>query len=332
VKENSNKSVKALLTAYITGNTDSETRKHVEALIDSSEIHKAEYEALKKAWKKTEAFETPFCESDTAPALEKVHAKIARRTHKQKHLRISLWAAAASIFLLVSIGIIWQQANKPQYELALNTEKAAKTKLPDGTVIQAAENSSIYLASNYKKSNRRKVKLQGEAFFNVKKNSEKAFIVETQNATVEVLGTSFNIKSKFGITEVFVKTGKVKLTAAKRTENYPESIVLIENEIGRYSPKAGLVKIPAKKSNANTMFHADKSLFFENTELEVVLNTLEKYYEIPTKVDNSKLLNKKFTGSFHNDSLEHIIKVLALSFELDYKKHNEAYILYEADH
>jgi ferric-dicitrate binding protein FerR (iron transport regulator) len=331
VKENSNKSINELLTAYITGNTDSKTRMYVEELLDSSEAYRAEYEALKKAWKKSDSFRLPFQESDTAPALEKVHAKIKRRTKKQKQLRIGLLAAAASILLPMLIGIIWLQTNKPQYELALQAEKAAQTELSDGTVIQAAKNSSIYLASDYKTGNQRKVKLEGEAFFDVHENPEKPFIIETQNITVEVLGTSFNVESTAEITEVYVKKGKVKLKSPKKTGNYPEGMVLTKNEIGRYSPEAGLVKIPAKKSNANTIFRIDKKLYFENTGMDEVLSTVEKFYGISAKTENPDILKRKFTGSFDNDSIEHIIKVLAMSFELEYKKNNEAYFFYEAD-
>ncbi|MBK8290115.1 MAG: FecR domain-containing protein [Flammeovirgaceae bacterium] len=88
----------------------------------------------------------------------------------------------------------------------------------------------VSLHPDYGKQERR-VRIKGEAFFDVERNPEKTFVIEINKATVEVLGTSFNVRGyETENLEVVVQTGIVKLSAPERTKN----IILKAGERGVY--------------------------------------------------------------------------------------------------
>ena len=88
--------------------------------------------------------------------------------------------------------------------------------MPDGSVITVNKNSTLSYPSEFK-GKTREVALNGEAFFKVTPNKEKPFIIHVNDVTVRVVGTSFNIRSEKGKTEVIVETGIVQVTKNKRT-------------------------------------------------------------------------------------------------------------------
>ena len=85
--------------------------------------------------------------------------------------------------------------------------------LPDGSVVELNANSLLTITKHWSENNNRTVWLTGEAFFKVKKipSTKCKFIVKTKDLKVEILGTSFNVNSRFDQTEVFLEEGKVKL-------------------------------------------------------------------------------------------------------------------------
>lgn len=137
--------------------------------------------------------------------------KVAKRTILQRR-----WEIAATILLLIATSVgIWEVAFNPTFP----THHVAQfgewktIDLPDGSTVYLNANSNLELADNWEKESNRQVKLAGEAFFEVaKKPATKAkFQVITDNLTIEVLGTQFNVNTKSENTEVFLEEGKIKL-------------------------------------------------------------------------------------------------------------------------
>jgi len=79
----------------------------------------------------------------------------------------------------------------------LSTDKGEtyQVKLPDGTVVWLNAASSLKYAANLLEYGKRKVTLQGEAFFKVAKDKKHPFVVESAGQQVEVLGTEFNVNA-----------------------------------------------------------------------------------------------------------------------------------------
>src|SRR5699024_9334903 len=112
-----------------------------------------------------------------------------------------------------------------QYETS-NLEQRIIT-LPDGSVVRLNRNSRISFRENFAGSVR-KIHLSGEAFFQVKHNAQKPFIIYSGNAVIKDIGTSFNVDEENGKVVVAVREG---IVAVKKQEKTGKQVVLHKNQI-----------------------------------------------------------------------------------------------------
>src|SRR4030095_12734248 len=126
---------------------------------------------------------------------------------------------AASVILIVGLGIATYfmiNNNEPSEMVAQTGQNVLVDTLSDGSVITLNKKSTITYPSKFK-GNTRAIALKGEAFFNVARDKKKPFIISVNDVQVTVVGTSFNIKSENGNTEVVVETGIVRVTKFGKT-------------------------------------------------------------------------------------------------------------------
>ncbi|CAN5913395.1 FecR family protein [soil metagenome] len=195
-----------------------------------------------------------------------------------------------------------QEAVAGDIEVKNTSAHDQEVRLMDGSLVILKKNSSIHYAKDFGLKTRT-VSLTGEAYFEVKKDPGKLFIVYAGELVTEVLGTSFIIKS-YGedkATEVSVLTGKVSVY-----ENQAEpvkvrsGIILTPNQKTTYNKEdkkliPGIVEQPA-------MLHSPASshaLAFEEAPLPAVLKTLESTYGLELWMENQKLNNCVFTGDLN---------------------------------
>src|SRR5690625_7866922 len=146
--------------------------------------------------------------------------QIERKDRIQRHkdylgpilkIAASVLVAAMASLLVYTSGILSEQEEVlAETVLSTEAEQQREVTLHDGTVVYLNENSAVTLSSGYMKENRN-VHLTGEAFFDVAHKPELPFIIHTDYSEVEVLGTSFNMKSysESDLVEVAVIEGSV---------------------------------------------------------------------------------------------------------------------------
>ncbi len=144
--------------------------------------------------------------------------------------------------------------------------------LPDGTSIYLAQNSTLTYPKRFVGS-KRSVKLNGEAFFEVAKNPQKPFIIETNTASVKVLGTSFNLKStNAGNFELKVVEGKVGVNL---NNNPKENIIAIAGDrVMANNEKLVKDRITKIRTTKNTMIR----LQFQDENFENIINVINRNY------------------------------------------------------
>ena len=145
---------------------------------------------------------------------------------------------AASVILVAGLGITWLiwvfNILHKRNEVAQTGQNVLIDTLSDGSVITLNKRSSITYPSKFK-GNTRAIALKGEAFFNVAPDKKKPFIISVNDVQVTVVGTSFNIKSENGNTEVVVETGIVRVTRSGKTVelNAGEKVVIAQSDSTR---------------------------------------------------------------------------------------------------
>ncbi len=197
--------------------------------------------------------------------------------------------------------------------------------LEDGTQVLLNRDSKIRYSKKIKEESR-EVRLVGEAWFDVARDSTRPFIIDAGPAMVEVLGTSFNVNAykENSSVEITVESGVVAVTAK---EDQDELIVLKAGNSGTYTNNSReLLLIPV--SDPNTLSWRTRNLYFEDTSLGEAAALIGKVYNVKLVIPNPEIASCPITVSFSDQSLEAVLNVLEATLDLEITRHGgETYTL-----
>jgi transmembrane sensor len=243
------------------------------------------------------------------------------------------YAAVLLIALLVgSLGYYFGIKNHAVYTEIISAEKHVVNEylLPDGSVVALNSNSKLQFPKEFK-GDTREVTITGEAFFDVKHNPEKPFILNAGNIQVKVLGTSFNVNAYPGseTVEVVVESGLVQVVT-NAEYNTPETLELMLNtgEKGTLLNSQGKLE-KSLNTDPNYLAWKTHNLTFEKTPLAEVVKFLSKIYHIDIHLESENLENLVLTAQFERKSHDFILNVIQLTFGLELTRENETYVLSE---
>ena len=247
-------------------------------------------------------------------ALQDFKARVANRTKKKSKVisfnRNLAFKIAASIAFLVGITYFLFSLNQETLKTAFAENKSFI--LPDESAVTLNAVSQItYSKISFKKN--RQLKLDGEAYFSVKKGS--TFNVKTEQGNIEVLGTKFNVKSRENSFKVFCYEGSVAVS------HNNTKVILTKGE-GVQLTKNNTLKKLRNPETSGPVWLNNESYFVEETYTEV-LAEFERQFKVKiiSKTINTDVL---FTGGFSNNDLDSAIKSITLPLNINYRiKDNE---------
>lgn len=253
-----------------------------------------------------------------------------KKDSDQKHFTLSnYWIQiAASILFIITSGLsvltfIQEQTinTLSEQNVTINSGDYGKSivTLPDGTIVHLNTKSSLTYSQDFGRKDR-KVILSGEGFFEVKKDSEKKFTVGTGYMDIIVLGTKFNVYAyeDKDIVEMSLVEGSVNI----KTECPPyKSINVKPNEKVTYNKNTGEL-IHETTSNKMETAWMQKELVFRSEKLENVFKCLSRKFAVTFNVEEQSLLNDIYTGTFEDEDIESIMRVLKIHYDIEYKNEN----------
>ncbi len=250
---------------------------------------------------------------------------------KKKITQFWIWATGIAACLVLGLfGVnkplnITEQIAKIQsgIELKNTTSIDQKVILEDGSKVVLKPQSSLIYAK-YFNLKQREVYLIGEAFFNVKRDISKPFIVHSGDLITEVLGTSFRIKSNESKNkiEVSVASGKVSVYTKNNSElNDRNGVILTRNQKVIYDVYSkNILPTIVDNPQLNVTSEAIKSEFlFQSSPLLHVLSTLSKHYGVEIILTNPKSNECQFTADLNGlmmfTQLDLICKSIGATYE-----------------
>ncbi len=328
-----------LLAKYLSNEVNSVEKLEVETWLEQSDENLEELEQHRKmldtinACYKAESF-------NSVDAWKKVKAKMNepkmnviqhKKFRKEAISRFYKYAAIAVIAVLLgSAGFYIGFRNKVTeiYTEIISTPEQVINEytLPDGSVVALNSNSKLIFPKQFKEETR-EVTIEGEAFFDVKPNPGKPFIINAGNAQVKVVGTSFNVSAypETEKVEVVVKTGKVQIISKGSDEiSVKNEIYLIPGEKGTLFSNS---RFPEKSINPDPNYLAWKThdFVFEEVPLNEVFKCLEKTYHVKINVLEPELSDLKLNAQFDKKPIDFILNVVSLTFNLNLSVDNEQY-------
>lgn len=227
--------------------------------------------------------------------------------------------AAAVVMLLATTFFIAYYAGKynsgksQEYITYSTLNTKSKVLLPDGTEVWLHNNSS--LTYNFDKdSEQREVNLTGEAYFSVKHDAERPFVVAANGVQVKVHGTQFNVNSYPTAKKVLVSL--FKGSVSMKTDG--KDVFLKPGEEGLYDVKSKNISVSEGDVEFAKIWTNDK-IRFENKNLREVCRYLSKWYGINIEVDPKIPDNQSYTFTFRGQALEEVVGIMASIQSFNYQ-------------
>lgn len=235
--------------------------------------------------------------------------------------------AAALLVLIASALLAYQfHWNAPSKSITIITCKAEQKNivLEDGTHVMLNADSRLTYPEFFDKG-KRQVYLEGEAFFEVKKDTSRPFFVTTSSVQTEVLGTSFNVSAYGGeLPVVTVATGKVKVSTLKNAKE--NNVILKADQQASLQPDQTLTvnHVPSK----DYMAWKSGVIYLKDATLPGVAVKLERKYNIHVEMKQFLQNDKcRFNGSLADDKLTNVLENLRFISGLDYTIVNDTTVL-----
>ena len=329
---NTYQDIENLITKHLSGEILKAEQEALDLWLSEKLENRKAFEEYEKVWKKAKDAK-PVEKVDVTAAWQRFENAITKNGEKKIPIGkiIGIFSRkvsriAAVIILLIATGLsfyLYNHFSNPEIHLATTATEIKVIELPDGTKVTLNGNSTF----NYRKKlgkQKRKVHLEGEAYFEVAKDETRPFIIETNETSVTVLGTKFNVNTHYKneSVEVVVNSGKV----AFETRKGNHQVILEKGERGEYSRQG---KTIAKSANDDPNFLAwkTKNLIFENQTLAYIVSTLNHVYHINIQIKNKEIESCRMTASFNNQPLDEVLEVITLALDLEIDNTKEGLVL-----
>ena len=252
---------------------------------------------------------------------------------KQSYKWYRTWSVAAVAIVLlglITVTAYWQGSRQIQSnfsDIVVEAPLGSKTKLtlPDGSTVWLNAGSKMIYSQGFGVSDRR-LAFQGEGYFEVEKNDEMPFLVQTHDVNVIVVGTKFNFRNYPEDEEAVVELleGKVALENQLKEESVR---YLSPNEKMVLHKATGEMDITSTKVKEATLW-TENILLFDEDLLPDIVRELERSYHVQIEIENEDLKQTRFYGQFNQleQNIYDVLDMLSETGKLKY--HEEGKVIY----
>jgi transmembrane sensor len=233
-------------------------------------------------------------------------------------------AAAIWLFILAS-GLLYFSVtgtNNNGVQIIKTNEEVKSHTLIDQSTVTVNRNSSLQWDAKYN-TDKRKVALQGEAYFDVSHNPTKPFILDVNGLQIKVLGTSFNVLED-------PANHKVSVSVTKGS-------VMMKNDLSHLIVKSGMKGIYLADTkqftlqpfeNKNETAYATHSIIFVAADFKEVTLQLTKAYGVTCQFNEADFTNCTLTTQWSDKSLPFVLNVIAEALNIQYKQEGKQVYFY----
>ena len=355
--------IQEIITRVLEGEASSEDRKTLIDWIKSSEENRRELEKTEAFWNALEIINNRenFNPKDGYDDFVRYIGTITHSARKKQKLYKYVLRFAASLLLVMSVSYITYRITKTTSEaiayFELTTPNGSHTQLTltDGTIIWLNAGSKLRYPNKFDDTTRT-VYLDGEAFFNVKKDLNHPFIVQTSEIKVKALGTSFNVKAypNEGSIETTLINGEVIVEGNKTSKNEKNSIRLLPNQRATFIKTEGRLLLnddeqkklaksvttihPVKREKESLIISKEVKtelytswienlLMFDNEPFESIACKMERRYGATIIFSDNNVKKYRFSGKFPEISIDRVLIALQYASPFNYQiKHDTIFI------
>lgn len=329
-----------LIQRYVTNRCSVTEQHEVERWMEEDPANRKLVDELKQIWSLTpeEDFEISVQDAWDRFQIREMRGTLPTnksgrvRTSSNRRRLLTVFRAAAAILLMAFAGFFsWQYLSDQEAEEQqvyqeqmqdIKTQKGEKAQVSfsDGTVVTLNAASSLRYPKQFKGS-KREVYLTGEAYFEVTSNADKSFIVHTNNADVEVLGTKFNIRAwkEDNAVDVGVREGKVAVSTADSNKKR-DRVLLSRGQFTSIIEGEGISDVQNVDVDKHLLW-LNGGMYFDNVPFKQVFLQIERKFDVQISIKGDEsILEVPFTSTFRDRELDKILRVLSASMKMEYRQ------------
>ncbi len=310
-----------VLVKHLLGEANEAEQQEVREWIAASAENRKYYEQLRLIWEQSKHLQ-PTQTVDTNAAWNRLMQRVEREeaiatVPENVTKRIPFWnprmlaRAAAMLVMMVGAGwLIYTATDNGDMMMVASAEKVLKHTLPDGTTVTLNKHSAISYAGHFD-GEKRSVKLEGEAFFDVTPDKKRPFVIDAGNSSVTVVGTTFNVKSRKDITEVIVESGVVEVAKSKyfvRLKPGERATVSADKD----SPVA------SRTTDSLYNYYRTNEFICDGIPLSKLMATISEVYEVHVVIKDAHLAALRINTTL-STNLDEILEVISSTFRKQLK-------------
>lgn len=338
------KEIWPVIVRYLDNSVDESDISELENWLDESNENRRILHSIDRIWKASDEKSHDFLinELNLEKDWDRIACHISSSNPEEKRARIQhfrklrtrqqffsniLKVAALVLVAFTSVIITLQYAPQAEEtvaepvfnEIATRAAERASIELGDGSKVLLNAASRLIMPETFS-SNRRDVELIGQAFFDVKPDQNRPFFIHLDQAVVEVVGTSFDVRSYSEDEKLFVavREGTVKLSNA---DSNNDKLTINEGYKGIVSRTNGRLELELIEDPDLHFGWMDGRLVFQNAPLSEVFTHLERWYDIEVEynLDDEELMKQKFTADLKTRSVREVLEVIKMSMGISFE-------------
>lgn len=315
-----------LIAKKLTGEASADELRELDIYTAESNEHRSEVTDMEALWRESDSLLAgPKFDKNTA--WEKVSARInaaATPPAKGKTIAFPVWtrtAMAAAAVLVIGLFVIIG-VNKTGNVTVIADAGDKQVTLPDNSIITLKQGAILAYHKSFNEEDRN-ITLQGEAFFEVARNEQMPFVIDAGDVSVQVLGTSFYVKSGEAA-YVAVVTGKVRVAHNKNTA---DKLILTPGETGQLEDG----KLVEDATDIyDLMYWKTGSLNFTGVPLAEVAERLDKIFSESVRLSDvmpADARSQVVNITFNRQTLEEMLQELCLVTQCTLQQEDNNYII-----
>ena len=226
---------------------------------------------------------------------------------------------------------LWNKHGVPDFENLIATSEKTFKILDDGTKIWLNKDSKLSYNTAFGK-HKREIMLEGEAYFDVVKNTAIPLFIHAGAIDIEVKGTVFNVnayKDRDDI-QVALVSGLIqvtdKLAHTQKVLLHPNEKYILNSARSLSKPRFIVTSMVATTLLKDINWIAD-TLTFNKEKLSSLVIRMEKKFDCKITIESGQLKEKRFSGTFINENIQQALAALKLSYPFTYTINNRLVVI-----
>lgn len=321
---------KELLTRYLNGTCTPEEERQIAWLLRGKDLDSELLQLIDEMMSK-QTNGAVLSRSDKDRIYQGVQQQVGEERKRRWNVPFFFIAASISLLLMGFAGwYIWNTAMAaPAVHQIASGERHQIITMPDGTKVWLNAHSSLKYADNYGREDR-SVTLQGEAFFQVKPDKERPFMVTAGPIQTRVLGTSFNFRAEKGQDDISVTLleGKVAINKIDTlTGTSTQELATLSPDHQVVYSRAADNAIIRPVAAADYIGWKDDILILKNISMKEAVSRIEKWYGVRIIIRDAAINQCIIHASFTKEPLTTVLHTLGMTSAFAYRQRGNEIIL-----